>query len=160
MSWDAIAFVALLGITAAVCLLRGQTGISRAAAVVLANCLIGTWWVMTRTTGYEDDTPIEVLMTLNIISMAAVLWHPAARPQAMVGSLYVFALMLDAAFFIGRNDPHGYLVNSAIVGWVQLSVLAIGAADDDCGKSRIARWFGRRFGARVSAYFARLAAPE
>jgi hypothetical protein len=136
----AFAFIALLAITSAYARGKHLDGLALSALVTLGNCLVGSAVVLT--TG--DYTPWQLFLALNIASAWLVLLEPAHRPQAIVAGMYVALACLDAVFgIVGSSDSAwSYIFVSAVVGWGQLSVLAIGAIDDDNGTSRIARWLG------------------
>ena len=158
MTPHAFAFIALLAIVAAYA--RGKTldGLALSALVTLGNCLVGTAVVMA--TG--DYTPWPIFMALNIASAWLVLLEPAHRPQAIVAGMYIALACLDAVFGIdgSPDSAWSYVFVSAVVGWGQLSVIAIGAADDDNGTSRIARWFGGNGHTDLSQDCARVEAEE
>jgi hypothetical protein len=163
MPMHAIAYVALLAAVALWSGLRGQVGLSRASVVTAGNCLFGTAFVL----GFGIYDPWQFFIALNLASAWVVLIEPAGRAQAVVAGMYVALAVLDATYGAATISGHvnegaaaSYIFNSAIVGWGQLSVLFIGSADDDNGRSRMARWFGSRFGANLATYFARLAQPD
>lgn len=163
MPVHALAFVGLLFAIMLATGFRGQSGLARAAGVTVINCLLGTAYVLT----FDVYDPWQFFLAMNIASAWVVLLEPAGRAQAIVAGMYVALALLDAVYGVaalsGKSNlgaATSYIFNSAIVGWGQLSVLIIGAVDDDHGNSRLARWFGRHFSADIAAYFARMAEAD
>lgn len=155
MPTHAYVFVVLLSLTAWFAATKGLTGMARSAIVTILNCLLGTAWVLA--TGVYD--PWRAFLALNLASAIVVLVDPADRPQAIVGGMFVASCLIDGAYgAAGNPDAAGlYVFISATVGWGQLSVLFIGAADDDGGASRLSRWARGVLGALGAAGAARLA---
>lgn len=154
----ALAYITLLAVFAAYARGKQLDGLAMSALVTLGNCIVGT--VVVLVTG--DYTPWPLFMALNIGSAWLVLLEPSHRPQAVVAGMYIALACMDVVFgIVGSPDlAWSYIFVSAIVGWGQLSVIAIGAADDDNGASRIARWLGGGDNAAMPQDSARVEAQE
>ena len=158
MPMHAIIYLAVLACIAALTARDGRAGLSRSALVTLGNCLVGTAAVLI--TG--DYTPWPLFLALNIASAWAVLVEPAHKPQAVVAGMFVALACIDGVYgAIDRPElAWSYVFVSAVVGWGQLSVLAIGVLDDDNGTSRIARRFGGGAAADLQAYLKSMEARQ
>jgi len=105
-----------------------------------AMALVGNWvacMIAVAATGVVD--PWLAFMAIDIATAAVVLRHPATRPQAYIGCIYIVQITASVAFaLVGPGAATSvYLSLLTGGGWLQIAILA-GGAIYGTGKRRAA----------------------
>lgn len=106
-----------------------------------ALALIGNWvsiLAAQQVTGTLD--PWLLFMAADAGAALIVLTHPASRPQAVIGVIYILQITFHIAYaLVGSGPATGlYLTMLSVGGWLQIATLAIGAIDHGSRKRRAA----------------------
>jgi hypothetical protein len=103
--------------------------LTRAACVLAANFIACKMAVIA--TG--DYAPIPWLLFIDVASAFAMLWHPAARTQAILGIVYIFQIALHTVHWGAGLQEHViiYLSMLNVGGGLQIAFLILGAVNGD-----------------------------
>jgi hypothetical protein len=107
-----------------------------------ALALVGNWlacMMAVVATGMVD--PWLAFMAIDIATAAVVLRHPATRPQAYIGCIYIVQITASVAYaLVGQGAATGvYLSLLTGGGWLQIAILAGGAIYGTGKRRAIAR---------------------
>lgn len=107
-----------------------------------ALALVGNWiasMMAVVATGMVD--PWLAFMAIDIATAAVVLRHPATRPQAYIGCIYIVQITASVAYaLVGQGAATGvYLSMLTGGGWFQIAILAGGAIHGQGKRRAIAR---------------------
>lgn len=132
--------VALFGAGLAVAmyaaLVTRHAGLTRTGLVLVGNWLVLLFAV--KITGRLD--PVLWFLIADFVCAVGVLWHPASRPQAAIGLIYMVQIGIHFARFPGGGAGlHEYLNLLALGGWLQIAFLIMGAVDGTARKITIGR---------------------
>jgi hypothetical protein len=110
--------------TLAVCM-TGDASLRRSAAAMVANWM-GVLVVVSMS---GDLAPWFMFLALDVAAALVVLRAPASRPQAIIGSVYLFQITFHIAYaLVGSAAALPlYLDLLAMGGWLQLCTLFWGA---------------------------------
>ena len=134
---------------------RGGEGLRRTAVALVANwALVMTGQVIT-----GAYAPWGWFLILDLATAFVVVWHPAGRPQALIGGVLVLQVLVHLAF--GAAPGHGdnvraYLDIIGAGGWLCIASLAWGALHGP-GKRLVAAGAGRRVEGAVASHRAGVA---
>lgn len=97
----------------------------RTALALVANWL--ACMMAVAATGVVD--PWYAFMAIDVATAAVVLRHPATRPQAYIGCIYIVQITASVAYaLVGQGAATGvYLSMLTGGGWLQIAILAGGA---------------------------------
>jgi hypothetical protein len=101
----------------------------RAVVVLAANFIVCKIAVIA--TGQE--APIPWLLFIDVASAFAMLFHPAARTQAVLGIVYIFQIALHTVHWGAGLQEHViiYLSMLNVGGGLQIAFLILGAVNGD-----------------------------
>lgn len=133
---EAVAFGAgLLG--SGLLSLNASPALQRTALALTVNWVVvlAAQWV----TGNLAPWPLFILADAG--TALIVLSHPASKPQAVIGVIYILQITFHIAYaLVGAGLATAlYLHMLSGGGWLQIATLAIGAIDHGSGKRRAAR---------------------
>lgn len=108
---------------------RGGTPAMRRTAMAMAANLALVWLAQAATRSYA---PWLWFIIIDVGTAFVVLAHPASRPQAAIGAIYVLQIVTHIAFGAAASTEHVrlYLDLLAFGGGCQLLILATGAFHD------------------------------
>jgi hypothetical protein len=124
MMLSAAFFVALAGATA-LAVAWGGPRLRRTGFAMLGN-----WAACMVAVAVSDSlTPWALFLLFDAATAVAVLRHPASRPQAIIGAIYLFQIAFHVAFALVGNGLAAsvYLDLLALGGWLQIGTLLGGA---------------------------------
>ncbi len=100
------------------------------AAVVLAANFIACKLAVIATGSYA---PLPWLLLIDVFSAFAMLWHPAARTQAILGIIYIFQIAFHAVHWGAGLGEHViiYLAMLNVGAGLQIAFLVLGAINGD-----------------------------
>lgn len=90
----------------------------RTIIAVAGNCLLANGYTaLTR-----DTDPWAYFMALDLITATVILYQPAGRPQAIIGTLYLVQIAMHTAYGIAglKGDPIVYWWMLTVTGFLQL----------------------------------------
>jgi hypothetical protein len=127
--------VALFGAGLAVALycavVSRHAGLMRTGSVLICNWLV--LLAVVTATGKHD--PVAWFLVVDFLSALLVLWHPASRPQAAIGLIYMVQIGVHFARYPGGGaGTTEYLQLLALGGWLQIAFLILGAVDGTARK--------------------------
>lgn len=124
MLWSA-AFFAALCVACTLAIKAGEPGLRRTAFAMLMNWIGCTVAVLVLHTW----TPWPMFILFDAAAARVVLAHPAGRPQAIIGAIYVFQIVFHAVYALVGSSAAAlpYLDMLAFGGWLQVGTLAGGA---------------------------------
>ena len=107
-----------------------------------AMALIGNWlacMMAVAATGTVDPWP--AFMVIDIATASVVLRHPATRPQAYIGCIYIVQITASVAYaLVGQGAATSvYLSLLTGGGWFQVAILAGGAIHGTGRRRAVAR---------------------
>jgi len=124
-----------LGLCAAIILCHArQDGLLRRSAYVLAGNYVACNAAV-QISGSHD--PVIWFAAIDAASAVVMLWHPAARVQAIIGAIYVMQLGVHFAQWPGGTAVGGYVNILSVGGGLQIVFLIMGAIYGDGRKSCI-----------------------
>lgn len=111
--------------------ISGNRGMRRTALTLAAVWLL----CMIAVTTLRDPAPWWAFLLIDLVACYIVTRHPASRPQAIIGALFLFQIMFHLIFAVhlaglavGSAPASGfYLSLLAMVGWLQIATLFWGA---------------------------------
>ena len=130
---EAVAFGAgLLG--AGLLTINASPALQRTALALSANwvCVL----VAQQATGTLAPWPLFILA--DAVAAAGVLTHPASKPQAVIGVIYILQITFHIAYALVGAGPATalYLNMLSVGGWLQIATLATGAIHHGSRKRR------------------------
>jgi hypothetical protein len=99
-------------------------GMRRTGAAMIAN-----WFgVLVAVTLSESVTPWMLFIALDLASALVILRNPSGRPQAIIGTIYLFQITFHVAYALVGSAAASllYLDLLALGGWLQLVTLLWG----------------------------------
>jgi hypothetical protein len=124
-------FGAGLALALYMALMTGHQGLTRTGLV-----LVGNWLVLLAVVKFTGSLePVAWFLVIDFLSALAVLWHPASRPQAAIGLVYMVQIGVHFARYPGGGPGAlEYLNLLALGGWLQIAFLMMGAVDGTARK--------------------------
>lgn len=135
--------------------------VSYLACIALAhhrNCmlLVRAAWVLSANFAFNNlaivasgrDAPVEWLLFIDVASAIVMLWHPAAKTQAILGMVYGAQIVMHTVHW-AAGFPGGawfYLLMLNVGGGLQIAFLLHGAVNGD-GRRKVAWVSSNRRGA-------------
>lgn len=116
----------------------------RAVWVLTANFVVGNLAIVAS----GRDAPVEWLLVFDVASAFVMLWHPAAKTQAILGMVYGAQIVMHAVHW-AAGFPGGawfYMLMLNVGGGLQIAFLLNGAVNGD-GRRKVVWTGGNRGGA-------------